>query len=284
MRLQTKPGFLAALILPLLFDTHPAAAQKAGQPEPRLRLRAIELAVDIDYETERLTGTAALEVENLSENPNQEASLLLGRLMRFERIETPDGSQIPFRQEIVTFADSPKKQVNRALVEMPEPIAAHGRARLRVTYSGYLVGYTETGSLYVKDHIDPEFTIVRADAYAFPVVAVASEEKNRSIPLADFSFDLRVTVPSDLTVADGGELVDRTEKGRRTTWHYRSVSSVPFLNLAIAKYDVAEKDGIKLYSFPKDREGPAASWAPRNAPSASFDCGSGRPWRRPALP
>jgi hypothetical protein len=276
MKLRGKPGFPAVLILPLVLDTHPAAAQKTGQPDPRLRLRGIELAVDIDYESERLAGTVALEVENLSANPEKEASLLLGRLMRFERIEAPDGSPIPFRQEIVTFADSPKKQVNRALVEMPVPIAAHGRERFRVAYSGYLVGYTETGSLYIKDHIDPEFTIVRADAYAFPVVAVVSDEKNKSILLADFSFDLRVTVPGDLTVADGGELVERTRKGQRTTWHYRSASPVPFLNVAIAKYDVAEKDGIKLYSFPKDREG-----AGRVMDSAQRAVGLFRSWFGP---
>jgi hypothetical protein len=254
MRLRSKPRFLAVLIPLLFFGEHPVVEGAPGRPDPRLQLRGIELSVDIDYEKERLAGTAVLELENLSADPEREASLLLGRLMRFERIETPGGSPIPFRQEIVTFEDSPKNQVNRAVVELAEPIAPGGRSRIRVAYSGYLVGYAETGSLYIKDHIDPEFTILRADAYAFPVAAVASEERNRSIPLADFSFDLRVTVPGDLTVANGGELVERTAKGERAMWHYRSVSA-PFLNIAVAKYDAVEREGIRLFSFPKDRDG-----------------------------
>ena len=255
MKIRAARAFLALLINSLLLADHPARAETADDASPRMRLRGIELAVDIDYAAEKLTGTAALDIENVSDASEPAVSLLLNRLMHFDRIETPDGSAIPFRQEIVTFPDSPKRQVNRALLRMPAPIEAHSRARVRVAYSGYLVGYTETGSLYIQDSIDPDFTIIRTDAYAFPVVAVASDQKNRSIAPADFPFDLRVTVPGDLTVADGGELVEKTPAGPKITWHYRSTSPVPFLNFAIAKYDLAEKDGIRLYSFPKDQEG-----------------------------
>jgi hypothetical protein len=230
------------------------AAEEAGRHDQRLRLTSIDLAVDVDVEGERLDATAILEMENLSDAPDSRVSLLLGRLLRFDRVESADGAAISFRQEVVTFADSPKKQVNLALIDLPAPIAPRGRAKVRVGYSGYLVGYTETGSLYIQDHVDPEFTIIRSDAFAFPVIGVASDAKNRAIPFADFSFDLRVTVPEGLTVANGAELVGKTSRGRRTTWRYRS-AAVPFLNVAIAKYDVAEKDGIRVYAFPADREG-----------------------------
>jgi hypothetical protein len=257
MKVRVGRGLAAVAMLSLLPAVRPAAAHETAGHDPRLRLRGIELSVDIDYPKERLAGTALLEVENLSENPENEASLLLGRLLRFDRVETPGGSPLRFRQQIAAFADLPKMQVRQAVVELAEPIPPHGRAQLRVAYSGYLVGYAETGMLYVQDHIDPEFTIVRADAYAFPVVGLPSYEKIKSIPRVDFSFDLRATVPDGLTVANGGELVDRTEKDGRATWHYRSRSPSPFLNFTTAKYDVAEKDGIRLYSFPQDREGAA---------------------------
>lgn len=247
------PVLLSAL---LSFGDPAGGAQESAPHEPRLRLTAIDLATDVDYASERIDAIAVLEMENLSEAPESRVSLLLGRLLRFDRVETVDGSPVPFRQETVIFSDSPKKQVNRALVDLPAPIAPHGRAKVRVVYSGYLVGYTETGSLYIQDRIDPAFTIIRTDAYAFPVIGVASDAANRSIPLADFAFDLRVTVPEDLTVANGAELVEKLSRGRRTTWHYRSAAA-PFLNVAIAKYDVTGKDGIRVYAFPADREGAA---------------------------
>lgn len=50
--------------------------------------------------------------------------------------------------------------------------------------------------------------------------------------------------------------MEREIRGPRTTWHYRSAAA-PFLNVAIAKYDVTERDGIRMYAFPADREGAA---------------------------
>jgi hypothetical protein len=245
------PALLAFLlcVLPL-----PGAGAEASRPLP-LRLRSIGLVVAIDYPNESLSGTATLEIENWTEQPVAEASLLLNRLMRFDAIRLPGGAALSFQQEIVAFTDLPKEQVNRAAIRLATPLAPGGRATLVVSYSGYLVGYTETGSLYIQDRIDPEFTILRADAYAFPVVGVPSWEANRSVPEVSFPFDVAVTVPGDLTVASGGEPVARTTTGPSTTWRYRSASPAPFLNVAIAKYVILEKDGIRVFAFPKDEAG-----------------------------
>jgi hypothetical protein len=62
-------------------------------------------------------------------------------------------------------------------------------------------------------------------------------------------------VPKDLTVATGGEFVDRQEQDERVTWHYRSTKPSPFLNVAIAPYETTDADGIHLFAFPKDHEG-----------------------------
>jgi hypothetical protein len=247
----------AALAVSFAIAAGPVIAGAPEPPVPRFRLAGIELAVDVNYETERISAAASLEIENLADSPRSEVSLLLGRLLRFDRVETEDGSPISYRQDVVTFDDAPKTQVDQAVLALPRPIPPNGRTAIRVEYSGYIVGYTETGSLYIQDHVDPKFTIIRTDAYAIPVVGVPSDRTNRSIPYADFPFDLRATVPADLVVASGGELVERTEKQGRTTWHYRSAAPAPFLNVTIAKYDLVEKDGIRLYAFPEDREGGA---------------------------
>ena len=254
MRIASTAVALGLVVGPSLLSAAPVRPAAAA---PAWRLTAIELGVDLDYPEERLSGTAGLEVENVSREPASAVSLLLGRLMRFDRISAAGGASVPFEQEVVTFSDSPKEQVTRALLQLPRPVAPGDRARVKVAYSGYLVGYTETGSLYVRDHIDPEFTILRTDAYAFPVVGTPSKQANRAIPMADFPFDLSVTAPKGLTVANGGELVGREEHGDRVTWRYRSVAPAPFLNVTIAPYETTEGDGIRLFSFPKDHDGAA---------------------------
>jgi hypothetical protein len=230
-------------------------ASCAEQDSGRLRLVSLKLDVSIDYEKERLSGLAGIEIENAGAERVTRASLLLGRLMVFDAVHDSTDRALPFRHEIVTFADSPKTQVNQALIELDPPLRPGERRVLNVRYSGYLVGYTETGSLYIRDHIDKDFTILREDAYAFPVVGWPSWEANKSVERVDFPFEVSVTVPSEMTVASGGDLMDRRVAGEQTTWSYRSRSPAPFLNLAVAHYELLERDGVRLYAFPKDRDG-----------------------------
>jgi hypothetical protein len=246
---------LASVPLLLVASGSGVATIPASDQAPAWRLTAIDLSVDVNYKEERLAGTARLEIENVSAQPASTLSLLLGRLMHVDRVGSAHAASIRFEQRVAAFADSPREQVDQALVHLPERVPPGGRLELTVGYSGYLVGYVETGSLYIRDHIDPEFTILRADAYAFPVVGSLSKQANRSIPRQDFPFDVRVTVPRDLTVATGGDFVGSEEHGDRTTWHYRSVKPAPFLNVAIAPYEVTDADGIRLFAFPKDHDG-----------------------------
>ncbi|HLZ45411.1 MAG TPA: hypothetical protein VKQ05_07010 [Gemmatimonadales bacterium] len=44
--------------------------------------------------------------------------------------------------------------------------------------------------LYVKDHIDTAFTIIRADAPVFPIVNGISDAANRRWPFPDFTYEV----------------------------------------------------------------------------------------------
>jgi hypothetical protein len=156
---------------------------------------------------------------------------------------------------VTVFADDPFLQVDHVGVSLSEPLRPGGRVGVELAYSGPLVGYVETGSLYIRDRIDEAFTILRRDAYAFPVVEETSWEENRAAPPDAFSFEARVTVPEFLMVATGGRLVARAVSGGRATFHYASDDPVPFLNLAIARYQVVERGGIRVYHFPEDASG-----------------------------
>jgi hypothetical protein len=124
-----------------------------------------------------------------------------------------------------------------------------------VDYDGYLVGYTEVGMRYVRDHVDREFTILREDALAFPVVGVPSMQINRGAPRAPFDFEVSATVPEDLVVATGGELVGRTDRDGLVTWRYRSREPAPYLIVTIAPYRVTEAGGLRMFHFPGDSVG-----------------------------
>ena len=165
------------------------------------------------------------------------------------------GRSLSFDQHIVLFRDDSIRQVNAVTVTPRHPLAARDSLAVTLQYGGILVGYTETGSLYIQDHVSRDFTIIREDAYAFPVVGVPSWAANGTIPREPFDFTARVTTPADLVVAMGGEFQERIERDSLATWSYRSAEPVPFLNITIAPYQRREDSTTRIFYFPADSAG-----------------------------
>src|SRR5688572_14993010 len=242
---------LCASVVPL-----PTNAQQPDRDVP-LALTRMSLAVRIDYERPVITGTETLHVRNIPSRATAQVPLLLNRLMTVSSVTDTVGRAMRYRQDVVVFADDSIRQVNAAVVTLPKPVAPGGSVAIVVQYAGRLVGYTETGSLYIRDHIDREFTILREDALAFPVLGIPSRKALRAMPRAPFAFSAAITVPGDLVVAMGGRATGVTRRDSLTTWTYRSDDPVPFLNIAIAPYRILTQPGVQVFHFPQDSAGAA---------------------------
>jgi hypothetical protein len=221
----------------------------------QVRETSLVLVARLDYEEGSLDGSLTFSVENVSGRPATEVPLLLNRLMVFRNARDSEGNPLSVRQDVVTFIDHPKFQASYAVVSLARPLPPGSETTLAVDFSGHLVGYTETGMLYVQDRINEEFTILRTDALAFPSVGGPSWRINRSAPRRDFEFRAEISVPERLTVASGGELVERRVNDGVATFVYRSTAPVPFLNLPIAEFGLLSKSGIRVYYFPEHADG-----------------------------
>jgi hypothetical protein len=218
-------------------------------------LTRLELAVAVDYETGHIAGTATLTLRNTSSTALPRVPLLLNRLMQVAEVRDDEGRALPLRQRVVVFDDAPKLQVTAVEVDLPEPLAPGRAVRLAVSYGGQLVGYTEVGMRYTQDRVQRDFTILRADVYAFPAVGMPSLRAERAVPRAPFDFEVSVTVPEELVVATGGEPLGRTVRDGMATWRFRSRDPAQFLNVVIAPYRLVEADGLRIYHFPEDSAG-----------------------------
>jgi aminopeptidase N len=228
-------------------------------------MERLELELDLDHERGSLEGHASYHLRNESGEPISEVSFNLGRLMTVRAVRDADGQSLPFMQDVVLFADDARRQVNHILVALPEARAPGEVVELRLEYGGYLVGYRETGSVYIQDRVvwnavvryldDGRFSILRTDAFAWPVPGTLNAGANRAAPRPDFSYRAAITVPDSFIVATGGALVERTTREGRTTFVYESTAPVPFLNLPIAEYVERSSDGIRVYHFRADSIG-----------------------------
>lgn len=220
-----------------------------------LVVRHVELDLQVRYEDGTLEGTADLTVENVGARGVSVIPLQIGRLMKAHSVRDSRGRTLVLSQDVVVYEDWPKRQVNQVRVRLPSPMAPGSQRTISIAYAGPLVGATETGMLYVRDHVDRDFTILRSESFAFPQLAVPSLSLNRSAPDADFTYVARFTVPSDLTVATGVPPAGRAERGDEATWTFETREPVPFLNVAVAPYGTLAEGGLQVFHFPEDSLG-----------------------------
>lgn len=237
------------LLLPFILATW------QGVDRPRLEPVDYRLAITIDFPTEVLHGRARLAVVNGDQTPASEVSLLLYRMLRMETAGDAENRSLPFSQAIVSFDDFPQLQVNQVLVRLPRPLQPGDSTVVTLEYAGYLAGYAETGMLYVQDRIDPAFTILRTDAFAYPEVGYPSRSANSGWANRSFHYEIQVTVPDSLRVANGGRLVGVARREGQATYVYRDIRPAWRLDIAIAPYQELVRGGSKVFYLPADSTG-----------------------------
>jgi hypothetical protein len=236
------------------------AGPSAAQADPSakrslLRPTRYELDLRVDFKEERISGSAQITLENTGASPVREASFLLYRLMTVTAVRGGGGEAIPFRQAIVAFEDEPKRHTNHVLVPLAPALQPGKSTIVKIEYDGYLAGYVETGSLYIKDRVDEAFTIIREDADAYPTVRVPSFASNRAAGLPAFEYLASISVPESHVVANGGTLVERTVRDGRATYVYRNIKPAWRMDFAIARFGTLDGPGLRVFHLPEDRAG-----------------------------
>ncbi len=255
MRIQLTLAFAVLLVAPAENPIH--AQQFSDRP---LVLRRVRYEMDLrpDFDKGTLAGTVRLSFTNVGDAPTSEVPLILYRLMTVSALTDGAGSPLPFTQTVTAYDDFGKLQVNYVEATLGTPLLPGDTATVSIDYEGYLLGYAETGMLYIKDRIDPGFTILRPDARAYPGLGYPSLAANRAAGFApSFHYRARITVPDSLEVAALGRLVDRTVAGGQATYVYESQQLAWRMDFAIARYDVLERGGHRVFHFPEDSAGGA---------------------------
>ena len=246
-------NWIKALNIALLISARPAGDQVVLSP------KRYDLRFDVDYAAEMLRATARVELTNASKQPVHRASFLLYRLLQAKSARDAHRKSLPFSQAVVSFEDFRQLQVNRVVVSLPAALPPGGKTAIEIGYEGHLLGYAETGMLYVKDRIDPEFTILREDSYAYPQPGLPSVASRRAtVTKWSFDYSAAVTVPKDYVVANGGRLEGKDTSGDRVTFRYSSLKPSWRMDFAIAKYGELSAGPVRIFYLPGDSEGAAA--------------------------
>lgn len=205
-----------------------------------------DLKLSFNFEESTLSGICEIQITNTSDTILSEIPLLLYRLMNIQSVTDKSGNKLDFNQHVTQFDDFKELQVNSIIVT--HSILPKQTETLIIGYNGYLLGYVETGMRYITDRISPEFTLIRNDAYSYPVLAKPSIAFLRKNLIATkFDYELKVSVPDSLVVANGGILLSKTEKEDITTYHYKSKKPGYRIDIAIAPYKIIHSDYLNVF-------------------------------------
>lgn len=213
-----------------------------------------DISFQPDFDEERLTARCSITLRNKSTEPAREIPLMLYRLMHVDSLSAD--RPVEFSQTITPVTDWDKMHVNYTQVVLAEPVAPGISLRLNIYYSGYLHGYTETGMLYVKDRIDPSFSILRPDAFAYPVTGVPCWKAYRTNGKQEFDYRIEITVPDSLVAANGGRMVECVPATEGySTYAYENIKPAWRIDVAIAPYSKISFGQNQIFHFPEDSLG-----------------------------
>jgi hypothetical protein len=248
--------FLSGFALLVLISLMPGAqANSASDTLPSLKTIRYNLKFSVDFDHEILTGDCQLTVKNSGKETVTSVPLLLYRTLHVESIKSLTGTPLVFKQCVQSFTDWGQYQANVISVQLKQPISPGGQQTIEVSYRGYLLGYTETGMRYVRDRVDPKFTILRPDCLAYPSVGIPSWRANRATGMDWFDYNLQVKVPEGYTVANGGKFLEKKTLSDGVIWSFENIKPCWRIDVAIAHYVILKTGSNRVYCFPEDQKG-----------------------------
>jgi hypothetical protein len=244
-----KPVFLLTSLLCLLQLT-------SAMPSDLPAVRHYKLDVQLELKEQRVSVVATLSIKNATNTPQTKLPFLLYRLLTVQRVDDRNGAPLSFKQDIVQLHDEPSLQVKEAIVDLHSPLAPNDSVTVVLTYDGFIFGYPEVMA-YVRDRIDESYSLLRPDAFAYPLLAEAIFSSVLAAYDTRFTYEITATVPKGYTAATGGELFNRQTNTSTSTFMFRSKIPTWRIDLAVARFSVLSDSLNRLfvYHLPGDSVG-----------------------------
>jgi aminopeptidase N len=126
-----------------------------------------------------------------------------------------------------------------------------------ISYEGFIFGYPEVMA-YVRDRIDEAYSLLRPDAFAYPMLAEASWSSNYAAYDIKFTYEILATVPKGYAAVCGGEFIRFFPVGSdSTSFIYHSKIPTKRIDLAVAQFRVLADSAshVFIYHLPADSLG-----------------------------
>ena len=189
-----------------------------------------------------------MRVRNTGSLPAAAIDLLLYRLSVLGEVRL-EGQSAAVETGLAEIREFPYLQFRRVRIVPASPIPPGQARTVALTYTLALRGYAEVMG-YLKDAITPDYSLFRPETAYYPLVAGTSWPEYVSAQVQPVEFALSVDVPGDYAVASGARASVVRRAGERAVHRFASASDATRLDIAVARFERIERDGIVVDALP----------------------------------
>ncbi len=234
---------------------HTVGASILGSAEggPGIQTLKRVLLLKPDFVNGTLDGSSVLVISNASKEPITRVPLTMYHMLRVKSAHASDDRTLDFTEHVVPMKGHEKMLVNYVDIALNRPIPPRATLTLKTEYAGKLAGYEAAGHSYLKDHVKEDFTIIRTDCFAYPMVCRPTmDDYLKSIHKHlrnGWDYYLEVTVPADLVVANGGRSLGEGSQNGMVTYRYENIKPAWRIDICIGRYRVVQGQDCALAVF-----------------------------------
>jgi len=212
-----------------------------------------DLKFNLFLKENRLEAESLMKVRNDGPADASEIPFVLYRLFDVVEVTDEKGKALTFNQVVVKLSDEKSLQVNLVSVKLSRALAPGKTASVRLKYEGALWGYPEVMA-YVRDRIDEDYSLLRPDALAYPMLARASFRSLMTAYRSQFTYRVETAVPAGYVVACGGRPLETRHNSDTSIFTFESYTPTWRIDVAAAKFKIIEDESrkIRVFAIPED--------------------------------
>lgn len=195
----------------------------------------------------QMVGALQVSFRNITNAPLTKVQVLLNPGLRFERISGPGNQALGFTNGYVAIEGLGQLELNAAILTLASPLAPQKRVEIAIHYRGFLENLSFVGLDGVPETLDPDFTMLRAQSFAYPVFSrpdkLSIEAAWNHKPFQQFAF---VEYPGQNSIVATLPVVGKTIDAGKNNAELKAKGPTRMLAIAIAPYETATEKYVSV--------------------------------------
>lgn len=208
------------------------------------------LHFDVEPRKGQMVGAYQVSFRTKSETPIPQVQVLLNPGFEITKVVGAGGKNLRYSADYKTVASQSPLELMAATITLAKPLRKGGRRQeIVIHYKGFLQDLSVSGLSGVKETFHPDFTMIRAQSFGYPVFAEPRMDAVHAAwthkPFYQVAF---LDIPGHNKVVGNLGVGSKTTNGALTKFEMKSETATELMALAIGPYHT-EQYGPFSYNF-----------------------------------